>query len=90
MNNLKRRFAKIAIALLLLSPIAAAQRPASTPRRNYGGGHHTQSLGGRYNGATNSHHKDGKYVSLRVSTFTGNTNRKSGSFPYWDLPSLGS
>jgi hypothetical protein len=48
MNNLKRRFAKIAIALLLPSPIAAAQRPASTPRPNYGGGHHTQSLGGRY------------------------------------------
>jgi len=63
MNNLKGLFVKIAVALLLLSPMAAAQRPASTPRPNYGGGHHTQSHGGHYNGATNSHHKDGKYVS---------------------------
>jgi hypothetical protein len=64
MNNLKRQFAKIVIALLLLSPIAAAQRPASTPRPNYGGGHHAQSHGGHYNGATNSHHKGGTSMSL--------------------------
>jgi hypothetical protein len=46
-------------------PNSSRAAPCIHPSSELWRGHHTQSHGGRYNGATNSHHKDGKYVSPR-------------------------
>jgi hypothetical protein len=58
-------------AVLVLSSLLSFGSPAfgqrhsgsrsSAARPNYGGGKHTQSHGGRYQGETNSHHKGGHY-----------------------------
>jgi hypothetical protein len=44
---------------------------ALASRPYYGGGHHTESHGGKYRGSTNGHHKNGHYQNWRTGNSYG-------------------
>src|SRR5207302_8158600 len=44
---------------------------SSASRPYYGGGHHTKSHGGKYQGSVNSHHKRGHYNNPRTDNRYG-------------------
>jgi hypothetical protein len=56
-------------ALLSFGPPTFGQHHSSrssATRPNYGGGKHTKSHGGHYQGQTNSHHKGGHYKNPKA------------------------
>jgi hypothetical protein len=56
-----RKVTAVAALFFLFCFSASAHHTSHASRPYYGGGHHTTSHGGRYQGETNVHHKGGHY-----------------------------
>jgi hypothetical protein len=73
-----RSLASLIVALLLFITPVFGQRHGSgrsSSRPNYGGGKHTESHGGHYQGEQNSHHKGGRYKNPKTADQYGKHNQ---------------